>query len=350
VDVWLSTDGGVTFDALLVAGTANDGAETVILPAVASNSARIKVKASTNYFFDISDGNFVIDPGLNPIDNDLGIGDLTGVPTGGCGATFDPAVTVTNYGINPATAFDVVFVVHEDGMAPDSLTVSWTGSLGLGATVTVDACGAGCFNVAAGATGSIEVLLLPPAGDENPDNHFISSPFATGSGVPVTLTLTTDCWGSEVGWTLTDDTGTLIDEVTTGSLSSNTTFSTDFCLAGGCYEFNITDSYGDGMNGSSWPNCGVDGDYAMTGPDGGVLFAMETAAYDFGTSHAFCLESGVDCVADIDGNGTVDVGDLLLLLADFGCQTDCTADIDNDGQVGVTDVLALLGEFANACN
>jgi hypothetical protein len=104
------------------------------------------------------------------------------------------------------------------------------------------------------------------------------------------------------------------------------------------------------MFGSQWNGCDVDGDYAMTGPDGGVLFAMGTADYGNGTSHDFCLESGVDCLADLDGNGFVDVGDLLLLLADFGCQTTCTADIDGDGQVGVTDVLALLGEFANTCN
>lgn len=350
VDIWLSTDGGFTFDELLATGTANDGAETVILPSVASNSARIKVKAAGSYFFDISDGNFVIDPMLNPVDSDLGVSDLTGVPSGGCGASFEPTVTVTNYGITTATAFDVLFVLHEDGMAPDTLTVSWTGSLNLGGTVTVDACDAGCFDVSTGATGSIEVILLPPAGDENPDNHFIASDFSTGSGVPVTLTLSTDCWGGEVGWTLTDDGGTVIDEVTTGSLASNTTFTTDFCLTDGCYTFSITDSYGDGMFGSQWSGCDVDGDYAMTGPDGGVLFAMETADYGTGTSHAFCLESGVDCLADLDGNGFVDVADLLLLLADFGCQTSCTADIDNDGQVGVTDVLALLGEFANACN
>lgn len=350
VDIWLSTDGGFTFDELLATGTANDGAETVILPSVASNSARIKVKAAGSYFFDISDGNFVIDPMLNPVDSDLGVSDLTGVPSGGCGASFEPTVTVTNYGITTATAFDVLFVLHEDGMAPDTLTVSWTGSLNLGGTVTVDACDAGCFDVSTGATGSIEVILLPPAGDENPDNHFIASDFSTGSGVPVTLTLSTDCWGGEVGWTLTDDGGTVIDEMTTGSLASNTTFTTDFCLTDGCYTFSITDSYGDGMFGSQWSGCDVDGDYAMTGPDGGVLFAMETADYGTGTSHAFCLESGVDCLADLDGNGFVDVADLLLLLADFGCQTSCTADIDNDGQVGVTDVLALLGEFANACN
>mgnify|MGYP002053324226 CR=1 FL=1 len=46
---------------------------------------------------------------------------------------------------------------------------------------------------------------------------------------------------------------------------------------------------------------------------------------------------GVDCSGcpeDINGNGTVEVSDVLLLLSDFGCTSDCTgADIDGDGQI-----------------
>ncbi len=351
VDIWLSTDGGYTFDELLASSVANDGAETVVLPNISSNTARIKVKASGNHFFDISDGNFVIDPTLNPVDNDLGVSDLVGLPSGGCGSTFAPAATVTNYGLVTATAFDLSFILHVDGAAmPDTLTVNWTGTLALGGTVSISACDAGCFDVPAGTSGQMEVILLPPASDENPANQFLSSPFESGSGVPVSLTIATDCWGGEVGWTLVDEAGTVVMEVASGTLSSNSTTVTDICLSDGCYTFNITDAYGDGMNGSQWSSCDIDGDYAMTGPDGGVLFAMETAAYGDGTSHAFCLETGVDCAADLDGNGAVDVGDLLLLLADFGCQTNCTADIDSDGLVGVTDVLALLGEFSATCN
>lgn len=64
VDVWLSTDGGRTFPTLLAAGTANDGSETVTLPAVSSARARIKVKGSGNVFFDLSDADFTLDAGV----------------------------------------------------------------------------------------------------------------------------------------------------------------------------------------------------------------------------------------------------------------------------------------------
>ena len=61
VDVYLSTDGGHTF-ALLLAGTPNDGAQTVTLPNTATGTARIKVKCSDNVFFDINNADLRIAP------------------------------------------------------------------------------------------------------------------------------------------------------------------------------------------------------------------------------------------------------------------------------------------------
>jgi len=63
VDIFLSTDGGLTFPITLAAATANDGSETVILPPfMGSSSARIKVKGSGNIFFDVSNGDFAFNP------------------------------------------------------------------------------------------------------------------------------------------------------------------------------------------------------------------------------------------------------------------------------------------------
>lgn len=62
VDILLSTDGGLTFPTVLVSGTANDGSESITLPAVLTSSARIKVAARDNIFFDISNTDFSITP------------------------------------------------------------------------------------------------------------------------------------------------------------------------------------------------------------------------------------------------------------------------------------------------
>ncbi|MCH8970248.1 MAG: hypothetical protein IIA66_14155 [Planctomycetes bacterium] len=52
--------------------------------------------------------------------------------------------------------------------------------------------------------------------------------------------------------------------------------------------------------------------------------------------------------ADLDGDGSVGVKDLLILLGEWGpCDdcTDCPADLDGDRTVGVKDLLILLGNW-----
>jgi hypothetical protein len=48
---------------------------------------------------------------------------------------------------------------------------------------------------------------------------------------------------------------------------------------------------------------------------------------------------------DIDGDGVVDVEDLLLLLGDWGDCPGCLADLDGNGVVDVSDLLILLGSW-----
>lgn len=63
VKISLSTDGGQTFPTVLASSTPNDGSQSVVIPNTPTTTARIKVEAVGNIFFDISNTNFTIAAG-----------------------------------------------------------------------------------------------------------------------------------------------------------------------------------------------------------------------------------------------------------------------------------------------
>jgi len=76
VDIYISTDGGITFTEKVAENTKNDGAEVITMPNVTTTSAKIKVVAANNVFFNISPGVFAITETNEPtfilkLNNDL---------------------------------------------------------------------------------------------------------------------------------------------------------------------------------------------------------------------------------------------------------------------------------------
>ena len=61
-----------------------------------------------------------------------------------------------------------------------------------------------------------------------------------------------------------------------------------------------------------------------------------------------CDPQEPDCEGDIDGNGVVDVNDILDLLGAWGSDCDdCPSDVNGDGTLDVNDVLALLSNYGD---
>lgn len=78
--------------------------------------------------------------------------------------------------------------------------------------------------------------------------------------------------------------------------------------------------------------------------------ATDAAACDYANEGFDCEGNPVGCPQDINGNGTVEVSDVLSLLSEFGCASDCgSADVNGDGAVSVSDVLMLLSAFGEEC-
>lgn len=95
--------------------------------------------------------------------------------------------------------------------------------------------------------------LLVTSEDENPDNSTIS----LEAGVPlgsstVRLELLYDAWPSEVSWRIMDDEGVVLAQ-NEGSYLNYQLVEKDILLPGdGCYRFEISDSEGDGLQGTIW--------------------------------------------------------------------------------------------------
>ncbi|HEX5735104.1 MAG TPA: zinc-dependent metalloprotease family protein [Blastocatellia bacterium] len=86
VKITLSTDGGNTFPIVLAASTPNDGSEAITVPNVTTKTARVRIEAVGNIFFDISDTNFIIPASgcnysISPLTRDLGPGQFNRIVT-----------------------------------------------------------------------------------------------------------------------------------------------------------------------------------------------------------------------------------------------------------------------------
>ncbi len=66
---------------------------------------------------------------------------------------------------------------------------------------------------------------------------------------------------------------------------------------------------------------------------------------DAGSLYVFDLVGCQPCVADITGDGTVNVSDLLAVINAWGPCGGCAADITGDGVVGVNDLLAVINAW-----
>ena len=205
-----------------------------------------------------------------------------------CNTTsIDPIVRLYNYGSDTLTTCDIIYDIN--GSNPQ--TYNWTGSLSQGNFIDVTlpsiavVGGNHTFNAtSSNPNGQTDQL---PSNDANSQNFTIVS-----SSNSLTLTLDTDCWGSETTWEIVDSTGAIISsggpysDVTGGETIIET-----LCIGDGCYDFNIYDAYGDGLHGSQWGSCTVDGNYSIDDSQGNNYVTMITADFGNSTTHNFCAQS-----------------------------------------------------------
>lgn len=138
-------------------------------------------------------------------------------------------------------------------------TKDWTGALSEFKSANVNLTG---FTL--GETSDLELRVINPnATDDlaNYDNAFGWAVIEPAAHQTAKLTMTTDFWPEEIGWSVFDPSGNVVaSSADVGPLSCDQTYEVEFPLIEqGCYKIQVTDGFGDGLlNGAVNPtshNC-----------------------------------------------------------------------------------------------
>lgn len=204
VKISLSTDGGQTFPTVLAASTANDGSESLVIPVGATTTARIKVEAVANIFFDISNTNFTIGGAV-------ACGDATGLAASAIG---DNTATISWNAVANAISYAVDYKLNTSATwtsfatAQTATTANLTGltqgSLYDWRVQATCAAGSGNF-VAAQFTTTAPFVCNAPGG--------LASSAITSSGATVSWTAVSGAVSYDVDYKLASS-GTWINSIT----------------------------------------------------------------------------------------------------------------------------------------
>jgi len=267
-----------------------------------------------------------------------------------CDNSFQPQVQLTNFGATNLTSATITYNWNGN---PN--TFSWTGNLATGQSTTVTLPSQTGVN----GTYTFTASASNPNGsaDQNPSNDSSSSTFSIDSnGFPVTLDLLLDCYADETSWEITDNQtgGVVASGGNYTNAAGNQQMIYELCLPAGCYDFTISDSYGDGMYGSQWQNCSVNGDYTITDDDGNVLAEMTAANSNFGNSatHNFCVnalavqnDAGIENIISPTGVVCSNSIQPQVTLRNYGADPLTSVDI-NYQTIGGTQVFAWTGNLS----
>ncbi|MBK9018446.1 MAG: proprotein convertase P-domain-containing protein [Saprospiraceae bacterium] len=294
VDIFLSVDGGNSYQYTLATATPNDGSQAITIPNIAANTtSRIMVKANGNIFYDISNTNFTITAATNG---------FTVNATPGTQSVCSPSSAVYAVAVGAVGSYSGSVTLSVSGLpagangtfSANPVPVPPTGNSNL--TVTTSGVAAGTYNLTiTGNDGSqsqsANVTLTVLAGA--PGQAVLSTPADVATGVSQTPTLT---WNAVSGAATYDV-----------QVSTSNTFATTVVNATGVTgtSYNVTTP----LNANTtyfWHvqavnNCGA-GSYSST--------------FSFTTASTSCLtQASTDVPKAISANGTPIVTSTLTSAA-----------------------------------
>ncbi len=261
---------------------------------------------------------------------DAGITEIIHPVGNNCDLSFTPEVRLSNFGVENLTS-----IIINYGWNNNNHSYNWSGNLSSGESEIVSL---GTYSDVDGSYSFFAETNQPNGqADQNPSNDSSDESFSLSSGgMVVDITITLDCFADETSWEIVNDnTGEVI--ISSGNYENNNVNVEQqykVCLSDGCYDFIIYDSYGDGLNGSQWQSCSVDGDYEVTDENDNILVQMTAPNGDFGSQaiHNFCI---------VNQNNEHDAGiQSITSPSSIVCNTDVSPEviIRNFGSQNLTSV------------
>ena len=161
-----------------------------------------------------------------------------------------------------------------------------------------------------------------------------------------------DCPGTYLDWNNSPDAWFTWTAIADGAVSFSTcdthSYDTSMVLYAGATCDTI---YQIGCNGDAAPDGNCQGYYSalLNVPvTNGETFYVRLGGWNAATgTGTLTIDVAEGCSEDIDGNGTVNIDDLLLVIGDFGGSG--PADVDSNGIVDIDDLLLVISAFGSAC-
>ena len=226
------------------------------------------------------------------VNDDAGIATIN-TPVGNiCSSSATPEVVLRNNGANILTSVTINYQL--DGSMVS--TQAWSGSLASLATTTVS-----LPNISfGGGAHTFTAYTSNPNGqtDGNSANDSATSSFISGSNT-LTLSITLDNYPEETSWDIKDSGGNVVaNGGTYGSQPDGSTVTESICLADGCFDFTIYDTYGDGICCSYGS-----GSYTLTNDADGSTLASGGAFTNSETTN-FCVTNTPPTPLTVSASGT----------------------------------------------
>jgi hypothetical protein len=190
-----------------------------------------------------------------------GIASYSGDVAASCDGEVNISVDVQNLGTENLTSFDIE--VYDAGASIAS--ESFSGNLSTYQVTTID------FGMLTVTGTSIEIGIT--TSDVNISDNILTQNISlapTNANPEVTVAISSDAYGSETTWSITNESGTTVasggpySDLSAAGTTDNTPVTTT--LESGCHTFTILDLYGDGINSGYG-----EGSYTVTDANGTVL-------------------------------------------------------------------------------